>query len=89
MKPLPKVAAPTTKRRPKATVAAKNGVLPVLALPDRVAPAILERISRGGEAKAGSEFTQTRAISGTIGGDALRFLLELPADPAIVRLSCF
>jgi hypothetical protein len=39
----------------------KNGVLPVLALPDRVAPAILERISRGGGTTAGSEFTQTCA----------------------------
>jgi len=45
----------------------KNGVLPVLALPDRIAPAILERISRRGRAKAGSEFTQTRASSVTIG----------------------
>jgi cysteine synthase len=67
MKPLPKVAAPPPKRRPKVSVAAKkNGVLPVLALPDRVAPTILERISRRGGVKAGSEFTQDSRCFGKL-----------------------
>jgi hypothetical protein len=40
----------------------RKRVLTALALPDRVAPMFVERISRGSGAKAGSEFTQTRAL---------------------------